>query len=180
MARAASRSPAPDALAQATSWSVTLAIALTTTTSFCARRDSTILAARAMAAASSTEVPPNLMTIIARSQGAAEISLHGEQLGVEQGSARGAADGVVREQRELPVEQGTGPQPADRGRHAGAALHIEPRLRTVGSSVVEDGLLGRAREPLLLRGAAERIPRFDDLLGRRGLLELHGNRFRVA
>src|SRR3954469_7362665 len=172
MARAASRSPAPDALAQATSWSVTLAIALTTTTSFCARRDSTILAARVMAAASSTKVPPNFMTIIARSQGAAEISLHGEQLGVEQGSAGGAADGVVREQRELPVEQRTRPQPADSRRHPSAALHIEPGLRAVGRGVVEDRLLGRAGEPLLLRGAAERVPGFDDLLRRRRLLEL--------
>src|SRR3954469_23738032 len=112
MARAASRSPAPDALAQATSWSVTLAIALTTTTGFCARRDSTILAARVMAAESSTDVPPNFMTIIANSHPAAEIALHFQQLGVEQGSAGSAADSVVREQRELPVEQGTGTQPA--------------------------------------------------------------------
>src|SRR4051812_27031266 len=162
------------------SWSVTFAIALTTMTGFSARRDSTILAARVMAAASSTEVPPNFMTIIARSQGAAEISLHGEQLGVEQGSARGAADGIVREQRELPVEQRTGPQPADGRRHAGAAFHIEPRLWPVGSSVVEDRLLGCAREPLLLGRAAERVPCFDDLLRRRGLLELHGNGFGVT
>src|SRR3954470_7163571 len=110
MARAASRSPAPEAFAQATSWSVTLAIALTTRTGFCARRDSTILAARPMAAASSTEVPPNFMTIIASSLSAsgirvAEVSLHLQQLGVEQGSAGSAADGIVRQQRELPVEQ---------------------------------------------------------------------------
>ncbi len=44
--------------------SVTLAIALTTTTGFCGRRPWTIAATRSMALASSTEVPPNFMTIM--------------------------------------------------------------------------------------------------------------------
>src|SRR5436190_17694560 len=44
--------------------SVTLAMALTTTTGFCARRPSTMEATQSMALASSTEVPPNFMTIM--------------------------------------------------------------------------------------------------------------------
>src|SRR5215472_7970878 len=42
----------------------TLAMALTTTTGCCERRPSTMEATRSMALASSTEVPPNFMTII--------------------------------------------------------------------------------------------------------------------
>src|SRR5260370_35200766 len=44
--------------------SVTLAMALTTTTGFCGRRPLTIAATRSMARAASTEVPPNFKTII--------------------------------------------------------------------------------------------------------------------
>jgi hypothetical protein len=44
--------------------SVTLAMALTTTTGFCANRPSTMAATRSMALLSSTEVPPNFMTIM--------------------------------------------------------------------------------------------------------------------
>jgi hypothetical protein len=47
-----------------TSWSVTLAMALTTTTGDCVRRLPTILATRSMASALSTEVPPNFITIM--------------------------------------------------------------------------------------------------------------------
>ncbi len=54
------------ARAIASNWSVTLAMALTTTTGFCALRPLTIVAARSMALASCTEVPPNFMTIIGR------------------------------------------------------------------------------------------------------------------
>src|SRR5438128_11700244 len=50
----------------ARSWSVTLAIALTTTTGFCASRPLTIAAVRSIAFASSTEVPPNFITIMER------------------------------------------------------------------------------------------------------------------
>src|SRR5947209_17570727 len=44
--------------------SVTLAMALTTTTGFCGKRPLTMAATRSMARASSTEVPPNFITII--------------------------------------------------------------------------------------------------------------------
>src|SRR5207248_5818019 len=54
----------PAALPAASSWSVTLAIALTTTTGKRSRLAATIVAARSTAAASSTEVPPNFITII--------------------------------------------------------------------------------------------------------------------
>jgi hypothetical protein len=47
-----------------TSWSVTLAMALTTTSGDPSNRLATILATRSMASALSTEVPPNFITIM--------------------------------------------------------------------------------------------------------------------
>ena len=63
MARAPVLSPRPAAEAAARSWSVTLAMAETTTTGEkpLARRPATMAAVRFMAGASSTEVPPNFM-----------------------------------------------------------------------------------------------------------------------
>jgi hypothetical protein len=47
-----------------TSWSVTRAIALTTTIGLCSKRVATIFATRSIARALSTDVPPNFMTIM--------------------------------------------------------------------------------------------------------------------
>src|SRR5579863_2194666 len=93
--------------------SVTLAIALTTTTGFCGSRSFTIAATRSMARASSTEVPPNFITIIGVSWrdcgSAVRISFHRargevafglEQFGVQHSRTRGAANRVVREHGE--------------------------------------------------------------------------------
>src|SRR5271169_3445893 len=101
----------------ASNWSVTFAMALTTTNGRSGRRPFTMLATRSMAVASSTEVPPNFITITAAppAQGVGdrpsrEIALRFEEFGVEQGRAGSAADGVVREHGELVVENATGAQ----------------------------------------------------------------------
>src|SRR5436305_11983896 len=109
------------------------AIALTITTGLCGSRSRTIAAARSIAAASSTEVPPNFMTIMPELQAASsgQVSVRVKQLGVQQGSARGTSHHVVREHGELPVEQVAGPKAADRDGHAGAGIHVEARLRAV-------------------------------------------------
>src|SRR5947209_9506621 len=86
--------------------SVTFDIALTTTNGRSFSRDFTMLMAREMAAASCTEVPPNFITIIgppARGS-SVEIALRLQKFSVQQGRAGRAADGVVREHSELPVE----------------------------------------------------------------------------
>jgi hypothetical protein len=64
MASAPVRSPTAEAVAARRSWSVTLAMALTTTTGCLPRatRPATMAAVRLMAAGSSTEVPPNFIT----------------------------------------------------------------------------------------------------------------------
>src|ERR1700722_4011465 len=97
--------------------SVTLAMALTTTTGLCGRRALTIAATRSMARASSTEVPPNFMTIIGVTSrrncgGAAQVSFLGscevapglEQFGIQHGRAGGSANGIVRQHSELPLQ----------------------------------------------------------------------------
>src|ERR1700760_2768206 len=86
--------------------SVTLDIALTTTNGRSFSRDFTMLIAREMAAASCTEVPPNFITIIGPPARASsvEIALRFQELGVQQRRARCAPNRVVRQHRELPVE----------------------------------------------------------------------------
>src|SRR5712691_4523568 len=53
----------------------------------------------------------------------------GEKLGVEKGCASGAADEVVREEREFDVEQGTPADAADDHGHAVAEVDVVARLR---------------------------------------------------
>src|SRR5664279_1088641 len=125
MSSVCSRSPLPAAAAMASNWSVTLAMALTTTKGRSGKRAFTMAATRSMAAASSTDVPPNFMTITV-SPPAKEVetlasrqeALRLEEFGVEKGGASGAPDSVVRENSELVVEHAAGTKPA----HANGCL----------------------------------------------------------
>src|SRR6266571_6376823 len=100
-------------------------MALTTTTGFLpwATRPATIAAVRLMAAGSSTDVPPNFITTrLMRSfpslfLGACDRFSHrfqlaqaGQKLRIEDGCACRAANGIVRQHGELPVEQVAGTQ----------------------------------------------------------------------
>src|SRR5579884_680372 len=105
-------------------------MALTTTTGCCGRRLWTILAARSMAAALSTEVPPNFITSIVP-PASIEIAPGLQKFGVQQGGPGRTANGVVRQHGEFPVEHGARTQAADRCRHPVAAIHVEARLRAV-------------------------------------------------
>src|SRR5271165_4638054 len=160
MSSACSRSPRPAAAAMASNWSVTFAMALTTTNGRSEIRPFTMLATRSMAVASSTEVPPNFMTITAApgvpnerrlcarwgggsssknvgGRPSRQVALRLEEFSVEQGRSRSAADGVMREHGELVVENAAGAQPSHAHGHAVAAVHIEARLRAVGRIVVD-------------------------------------------
>src|SRR5690349_12625078 len=55
----------------------------------------------------------------------------GEKLRVQDGRARGAADGVVAQGVELPVQDRTGTQPSHGDAHARGAIHVQTRLRPV-------------------------------------------------
>src|ERR1700685_3060013 len=157
-------------------------MALTTTTGFCGSRPLTISAARSIALASCTEVPPNFMTIIGSGTSAADerdqtshfcrigtccsspqVSPHFEQLRVQQSRARRASNGVVGKHGEFPVEDATWPQTADRSRHAIARVNIEPRLRPVSRNRVLHGLFRRAGQLQFLGHAAEFVPRLEHL-----------------
>src|SRR5258708_34938678 len=97
--------------------SVTLAMALTTTTGPCCRRPLTMAATRSIARASSTEVPPNFMTIIGvaswREYGGAapglfsptraEGNLCFKQFRIQERGAPRAAGGVVGEHAEPSI-----------------------------------------------------------------------------
>src|SRR5579862_3233168 len=112
----------------ASSWSVTFAIALTTTAGFCVRRLFTIVAARSIAIESCTEVPPNFITLIAactsragriwKTDHSLQVSPHFEQFSVEHGGPGSTADGIVREHGELPVENAARTQTSDGRSHA--------------------------------------------------------------
>src|SRR5271157_1151206 len=200
---ACSRSPRPAAAAMASNWSVTLAMALTTTNGRSGKRDFTMLATRSMAVASSTDVPPNFMTITAASgspnerrfcarwgggpppqdvagRGSRKIALRLEEFGVEQRRSRRAADGVVREHGELVVQNAAWTQASNRYRHSITAVYIEAGLRTVRRIVIDERLRRRQWQLELLRSRTKIVERSYDVGGLRFLPQLHGNRLGVA
>ena len=60
-----------------------------------------------------------------------EEAAGGEEFGVEQGGAGGAADEIVREQGQFYIEQGTFADAADYGGHAVAGIDVAARLRAI-------------------------------------------------
>src|SRR5579864_9056602 len=144
--------------AMASSLLVVLPMAETTTTGLRAALALTMDATRSMAAADSTEVPPNFITIIAapwRLCPSVQHSLRVHELGVQNGGAGGSANRVVRKGHELVVKHGTGAQAADEGCHTPVALGVLARLRAVVLRHVADRTRGRARQAALLRNAGE-------------------------
>src|ERR1700722_17850490 len=137
--------------------SVTLAMALTTTTGFCARRPSTMEATRSMALASSTDVPPNFMTIMGGSCGLGSCRrrpsrcARDSSLRLQNGSARNDAIGFeeakirFRRQRraqssqvafglqEFGVEDGDSGGPADRVVGKDGEFPVEDAAGTEGA-----------------------------------------------
>src|SRR5207247_4885431 len=71
-----------------------------------------------------------------------------EELGVQDRGSRGAADGVVSERIELPVEHGAGAKPAEGHAHARGAVHVQARLRPVVLLPPLVGLAGGGRKAL--------------------------------
>src|SRR5208282_408545 len=175
--------------------SVTLAMALTTTTGRWGNRSLTIAATRSMARASSTEVPPNFITIIGvtsskkrwrkegagarRGRNSSEVALSSQQFRVQYRCPGRSADGVVGKHGKLPVQHFTGPQAAYSRGHTRPEVHVKARLRTVIRFQIHHGELGRARQLQLLRFAAVAVPGGNNLF-RAGLrFQLHRDRFGV-
>src|SRR5712671_4837361 len=132
-------------------------MALTTTTGFCDDRPLTIAATRSIARASSTDVPPNFITIMGVASWQdyesanprsfrvtiVEIALGLEQFGIQHGRAGGAPNGVVREHGKFPIQHAARPQMPNRRCHARAHINVKARLRTVIRLQVNHGTLRR-------------------------------------
>src|SRR5579883_36290 len=162
---------------------VVLPIAETTTTGLRSSRDLTMPASRSMASADSTEVPPNFITIMRRARscagyrerprsGAREVpsiwnwgsiqqALGIHELGIEDGGAGCAADGVVLERDEFVSKRGAFAHAADEGPHTVVAFGVASRLRAVLLGHVGDGLSGGAGKLALLWNTGEVSQRLD-------------------
>ena len=60
-----------------------------------------------------------------------EKAAGGEEFGVEKGGTGGAADEVVRKQREFDVEEGTFADTADYGGHTVSGVNVAAGLRAI-------------------------------------------------
>src|SRR5437667_606211 len=111
---------------------------------------------------------------------AIEEAAGGEEFGVKQGGASSAANQIVREQRELYIEQGAFADAADDGGHAVARVRVATRL---GATLVvedNDGIAqgGRQRSELgvdfkIAQGLADFFERGD-------FFQADGDAFEVA
>ena len=81
------------------------------------------------------------------------------QLGIEHGRSGRAANGIVAQRDEFPVEHRAGTQAADEGRHAALAFGIFARLRAVGFCHIMHRVLRRAGQVALLRHGREGVER---------------------
>src|SRR5580700_8238316 len=127
----ASASPVCARVAEAIRRLVTPLIADTTTTIEASRAPSTtILAERAMHSASPIEVPPNFMTrsgfAISNAPGQHWIQAagSGQHLGIQNGSTRGSANGVVAERDETEVQHLVGTKAPDGYAHSTACIAV--------------------------------------------------------
>ncbi len=112
-----------------------------------------------------------------------------QQLGIQQRRARRAANGVVREHGELPVQQSAGAQAADGGGHARpahaiwirtrSAHAVEARLRPIFGGEKFDRLRRCCRK-LMLRKRPEFAPGGQHLLTRRRCAQLDRDALGVA
>src|SRR5437016_6690459 len=111
---------------------------------------------------------------------ALEEAASGQQLGVEQGGARGAADEVVREQREFDVEQRAFADAADDGGHAVSGVNIATRLRPILFVEDDDGVSQSARKSGQLGVDFEVAQGFLNFVERGDFFQADGDAFEVA
>ena len=89
---------------------------------------------------------------------ALQISLCCQQLRHQERASGRAAERIVRQTHEFPVEQGILAQTSRADAHTAADIPIQTGLRTVFFLKIRDELLGRVRKLQLLRYAAEAAP----------------------
>src|SRR5262249_59480330 len=114
---------------------------------------------------------------LGRHAGSREQAAGGEEFGVEQGGTGGTAQQVVREQRELYVEERTFANAAHGGGHAVASVDVAARLRAIFFVEDNDRIFqsGRKRREFVTDG--EVAQDFADFSERGNFLKAHRDRF---
>src|SRR6266850_2014182 len=116
----------------------------------------------------------------ARGDAAIEEAAGGEELGVEEGGAGGAADEVVGEQGQLDVEKGTFADAADDGGHAVSGVEVAPGLRAVFFLEEDDGIPHGGGERGQLGVHFKIAQGFADFAERSDFFQADGDAFEVA
>src|SRR6266568_7494269 len=104
----------------------------------------------------------------------------GEELGVEKSAAGGATHEIVREQRELYVEQGTFADATDDGGHAVSGVDVAARLRAILLVEDNDRMAHGAGERSELGINFEIAEGFADFVERSDFFQADGNAFEMA
>src|SRR2546427_11381181 len=104
-----------------------------------------------------------------------EVSLDFQQFGIEHGSARGAANGVVGEHSEFPVQHRAWTKPAHCRRHSSTAIGVDSRLWPISSCHIPDRLFRGAGQLPSLRRTPKFRPRADNFLEHQFIFPLHTN-----
>src|SRR5699024_4209434 len=97
-------------------------------------------------------------------EGSVQIALGCQQLGQQDAAAGRTPQGVVAHAGKLVVKEGVLPQAADADGHAVLGVAVQLGLGAVVLLKIVEELLGRAGQLQLLGGAAELLPRREDLL----------------
>src|SRR6266571_5123362 len=109
-----------------------------------------------------------------------EEAAGGEELGVEKSAAGGATHEIVREQRELYVEQGTFADATDDGGHAISGVDVAARLRAILLVEDNDRMTHGAGERGELGINLEIAVGFANFVERSDFFQADGNAFEVA
>jgi hypothetical protein len=117
---------------------------------------------------------------LVRGDAAVQEAAGGEELGVEQGGAGGAADEVVGEQGQLDVKERTFADAADDGGHAAAGVDVAAGLGAILFVKKDDGILDGGRERSELGVHLEGAQGFADFFERSDFFQADGDAFEVA
>src|ERR1035437_6268176 len=180
---AATRWSDADCSAAASSAFVVPARAETTTTGCRATRPRTISAVRRIAAASATEVPPNLQTIMRTSSQPRAARNHAglhEHFSVEDRTPCGSPNRVVSHGNHAKVQDRILTDAPDRNGHPAAVAHVAPRLWPVRLVAIAERNVGRGGQPAHFGRTAPLANGRDRLFHTGSLFERHRQAHRVS
>ena len=109
-----------------------------------------------------------------------EKTARGEQLRVEKSAAGGSTHEIVREQRELHVEERAFAHTADDGGHALAGMQVAARLRAIGFVEDHNRMAHGRRQGRELGVYFKVFQSFTDFIQRCDFFQPHAHAFDVA